>query len=672
MKNIITASRGDWVGPVTNSRMTTSTWCLLFLVAITGIGLFMRLNGLGAVGVYHDEKYMVLAVQGVLETGLPYLPSGMFYPRAMTQVYLMTGSVLAFGESEWAFRLPSVIAGTICIPLAYYLGRLHIGPVLSLAFAATIAFFPSFIEVSQIARMYVFLVLTVLLFLIALSHWERTSSWWALFSMTAVAVIGIEFQVLAVFVLPLMFIPLITSSSKKRLVQTGVAVSVTALAYKAIEKFADYHYSGTLASVTEDSERYPPPIEIAGFQQLPTELLVGTLILALVGIALLAWFVLRSPARTSRRPVHSSEEPLLWLGWAGFVIALIAAVFVSYLVAALAFCAGLVSYLRVNGPIRGAMLVLFTIALIFFGQAAALLLDQGFPGVNEFIKFFIAFPAPTPEIRFMQFFPVAVILFLLMTTSDLYRFTKGEPLPLYVILFSFGVVAPMLVMGAVEWGVAPRYVLGLVPVFLFCFFLALEGFTRRLGVMLNQRSLVNGAAPAILGVIAIAVHIQPSELHAALDRSYGEYPDHIGAAQFMREADLGPSDVVVVMEAPIQTYYLGKVDYLLRSLNSVAWQARQVQDEVLDIFTGTPVLYDSKRFRSVISNKEYGSVYVISSGEIYGSNAYDHNLGEGILGLFESYDPELVFTGRDKKTLIWRFEPSNHSVHSLDTAESQQ
>ena len=64
------------------------------------------------------------------------LPSGMFYPRGLTELYLMAVSVRMFGESEWAMRLPSALCGVALIYLCYVAGRRFLRPQWNLAFAA--------------------------------------------------------------------------------------------------------------------------------------------------------------------------------------------------------------------------------------------------------------------------------------------------------------------------------------------------------------------------------------------------------------------------------------------------------------------------------------------------------------------------------------------------------
>src|SRR5688572_22599387 len=80
-------------------------WTLLGIVL--GVGTIVRFWNLGGPGLHGDEETMAMAVMHIVQDGRPILPSGMFYPRGMSELYLMAASVSLFGESEWAFRLPS-------------------------------------------------------------------------------------------------------------------------------------------------------------------------------------------------------------------------------------------------------------------------------------------------------------------------------------------------------------------------------------------------------------------------------------------------------------------------------------------------------------------------------------------------------------------------------------
>ena len=89
---------------------TVLHWVLLGVVLC--IGTFVRFWNLGGPGLHGDEETMAMAAMHIVQNGWPILPSGMFYPRGLSELYLMAASVQIFGESEWAFRLPSALAAS--------------------------------------------------------------------------------------------------------------------------------------------------------------------------------------------------------------------------------------------------------------------------------------------------------------------------------------------------------------------------------------------------------------------------------------------------------------------------------------------------------------------------------------------------------------------------------
>ena len=64
-----------------------------------------------------------MAARGVLETGVPRLPSGWVYTRGLLATYLTAPSLALLGATDFAARLPAVLAGTALIPVGYLLGR---------------------------------------------------------------------------------------------------------------------------------------------------------------------------------------------------------------------------------------------------------------------------------------------------------------------------------------------------------------------------------------------------------------------------------------------------------------------------------------------------------------------------------------------------------------------
>ena len=128
---------------------------LLVVCLLTGVAFLIRLQGLGGpdgdLGM--DEARLALAAQGVLATGLPKVPSGRIYTRAMISAYLMAPSLWLFGPRDFAARLPSAVFGTALIPVVFVFGRAVAGPAAGLCAAAFATVQPDLVKWSDIAWM---------------------------------------------------------------------------------------------------------------------------------------------------------------------------------------------------------------------------------------------------------------------------------------------------------------------------------------------------------------------------------------------------------------------------------------------------------------------------------------------------------------------------------------
>jgi 4-amino-4-deoxy-L-arabinose transferase-like glycosyltransferase len=85
-----------------------------------------------------------------------------FETAPLTFLLARISTDLTDSTAEWAMRLPALIAGILCIPAAFWLGRVMRGDALGLLAAALVTFDPSQVDQSQQARMYSVLMLLLL------------------------------------------------------------------------------------------------------------------------------------------------------------------------------------------------------------------------------------------------------------------------------------------------------------------------------------------------------------------------------------------------------------------------------------------------------------------------------------------------------------------------------
>lgn len=147
------------------------------VIALTIAGLWIRVDGLsGWTGTLTvDEARLALASRGVLETGLPRMPSGWMYTRGLLATYLTAPSLALLGENDFAARLPAVLAGVGLIPVAYLLGREVAGRPGGLFASAYVVGHPSLVVWSRQAWFYAvyLLVLAAALLFIMRAHRTR-------------------------------------------------------------------------------------------------------------------------------------------------------------------------------------------------------------------------------------------------------------------------------------------------------------------------------------------------------------------------------------------------------------------------------------------------------------------------------------------------------------------
>jgi mannosyltransferase len=142
---------------------------LLVLLAIMLLGAVLRFSGLGFQSLWSDElaswdistrETIFQVIGGVQSDDHPPL----YY-------LILRFSQWIFGDSEWALRLPSVLAGWLCIPAIYLLGKRLYSEREGIMAALFLAVFWAPVYYSQEARVYSMLILLSIL---------TTYFWWGI------------------------------------------------------------------------------------------------------------------------------------------------------------------------------------------------------------------------------------------------------------------------------------------------------------------------------------------------------------------------------------------------------------------------------------------------------------------------------------------------------------
>ena len=135
------------------------------LVLILGFGLLLRLNRLGAQGLWIDEGYSV----ALARLAVPQIVAGTAADQHPPLYYLLLHGWMGLaGRSEFSVRLLSVAFGVLTIALLYTVGRQMISHWVGLLAALLLAVSPMHIRYSQETRMYALLAGLCLLSVYAL------------------------------------------------------------------------------------------------------------------------------------------------------------------------------------------------------------------------------------------------------------------------------------------------------------------------------------------------------------------------------------------------------------------------------------------------------------------------------------------------------------------------
>lgn len=624
--------------PVAQTRVV-HVWWLLGLIAA---GSALRFWGLGSVGLHGDEETMAMAARHILVDGRPILPSGMFYPRGLTQLYLMAFSVQLFGESEWAWRLPSVLCGIALIPLTYFAGRRYLQPHWNLAFVAAVAFLPMLIVDSQTARMYIFLVALVTAALVCLHAWERTNKIAWLAGGVAALVLGLDMHALAVGAALLFLVPGLVRGELQKLVLGACATAAVVLAFFFIHNWVQAQYPTPSPEFAAAVGPAPPQ-----GSSVPREFeLAFDVALWITGIAAAAFAL-----RTCR--VLDRQGPRIAVA-ASFALGIVLQLTLQYHLAALAYAAGIVIALRYGDartlPGLAALLIAAGLLLVLHAVLLAPLAGT----FTRLVGALVGAISVWPYVRIGEMSPLAAIVTGALLVWGLYQLARGRVLPDFWVLALLGVWAPVFALGAFAWNVPPRYTeMSLIPMLL-CAFAACQwvvGASIERFVRLRSRMGSSVAAAAIAVLV-----VNPMALAATANAGYAIHPDHVGAAAFMRAYGVRDDDIVLAEDVLQQTYYLGSVDYWLIGPDVARRFVKTTPDGVRDFYTGTPVIATPAMLDELLQENRDKRIFVIGSGEDQQSGRRSVR-GELLHEAIESDRFEVIYVGRDGLTKVLRAVP---------------
>lgn len=633
---------------VTEPQERERTLHRLLLFAVLIMGTIVRFWNLGGPGLHGDEETMAMATMHILQDGRPILPSGMFYPRGLTELYLMALSVLAFGESEWALRLPSALCGVLVIALAYLAGRRFLRPQWNLAFAATVALLPEVIGYSQTARMYIFLLAAVAGCMACLFEWERTDRLRWLVGAVVTLTIGIELHALAVTTLLLFLLPGILKGEPRKIVAGLIAAVFIVVAYLVIDGWVNSQYP-------VPPQEYAEGIALPGWPGTRATSYPREFQLALLSTGALAAVFAVHFGRKVRQRLPAFCAALL------LVIAIVLQLLLFYHLAVLFTLAGAVIAYRAAGPIVLRRLWIFTLASAAVGLIQVTFLASRPGSVVKLVGALIGQPSVWPYVRVSHFSLCAAALAFLAAVWGLWRVANRQTVPDYSLLALLGLWIPLFVIGLFVWDMPSRYAAAsLLPMLVSAFALAQYAFDWLAQRSFGKAWLRSWQPLAVL--VALALIVEPTHVLATLRPGKAMYPDHRGAAAFIRSQNIKPEDILIAEDVLEQTYYLGSVDYWLISRKQARLYVHRVDGAIRDFYTNTRVIDSGEQLRDTLDAYAGRRVFIIGSGENQRDKRREMR-GPGISEVLLSDRLEEVFLGSDGTTKVWRARPAQAGLN---------
>ncbi len=279
------------------------TFFLLLLIGFCGFVL--RIAEINDV-LIHDEAYTYIAFasKNLIHAVTDYsLPNNHIFHTVL--VYFSTQ---IFGPHVWIVRLPALLAGMAIIFASYYLGKIFYSPQAGIATAALVAFFPSLVHYSTIARGYSLMglltILSVLFGYYALQ--TKRKIFWGLLSLS---------MALGFWTIPIMLFP--AGAIYLWLLLEGLLIHRKE-AYRAIWNFGLHLFASGLLTVFLTALLYYPVIHVSGLRSL-----VGNSFVLPMEEALWWEKFLHQVRQAWQVWAESIPDPLLYLLIFGFALSLV-------------------------------------------------------------------------------------------------------------------------------------------------------------------------------------------------------------------------------------------------------------------------------------------------------------------------------------------------------------
>jgi hypothetical protein len=644
---------------------------LVAMGLLLAIAAMLRLWRLGALGLEVDEGIQGLTVQGWLRTGLPLLPSGLVYQRAVPFSGLQAISAWAFGLDEFALRLPAALFGVAAVAVTFAIARALFDHRVAWVAAVFIALSAWELELSRYARFYTaFQVAWGLAFLSlyrALAE-ERRGYWWGF---AAAAIAAISVHELSVLLAIYLFLPLFDRS---------VSWNSRAAAVAAVIPLAVV-WAGARRLMAPFIASFAPPhgLESLTAVAVPGRLLRGFPTMRLPGVETVAEVLRERPLVFGillSVTLGAAALIVLWRGPGGWRAVILPLVAIALGASHLFVAAGLAILLhvawfgmslrsfgsRVLLPAYAALGLLLALwAALLYGRldgdpkSLALALF-GFPNLLQHFLYW-----------FVLGWPVFLMVIVIGGIVMFDRFLRtGDRSMLYLL---GGIIGPVTVASAYQSFFESRYVFHLYPLLAILFAWSLtrgsEAIAGRLGMVHRSRLVL--AAVAAVGFLAsvdvgsrtwaplVRSHSSPRDTMRSViswNAYAGFHQDHQAPSRFVT-ANASDGDRVAVVatlhQLAVYAFYLGRIDVSLARAED-ADHHRLRNGRIVERTTGSEVVFDPEQ---LVQAPEGGTTWLLTdevllSDDVEELPAHLRRDTRAIVG-------EATYRGRDGVTFVRRF-----------------
>lgn len=580
------------------------------------LGALFRLYDLGSPGFWGDEETSSMPARSLALNNEAAFPSGMEYRRALPHTHLTALSAKIFGvDKDLSYRVPSSIFAIATLILIFVATAKFLGLPIAIAVTALLAFSEWHIILSRTARMYGPLLFFSTLFCFAALSWHyKAKNHISLILACIFFLVATTFNYLAIIVLPILFIPVIFQTFNKKkftlaLISTAT-LGIVATAYFKIFVGAPYkeiQSSRLLQTASSDDTRHTIIDSLHNLQLFDYFLISIALVLGSY-----LFFKLK-------KHVVTQTHPLLSIG---SLVAIVATcLFILYgEVYGVLICVVFLLLLLPNFSDKNNNTFFKIIAVTTLAIAIIIPLNIVNHGITSGLKESFNYPFPYLLYQFLQF-PGVIILFAVGVLDSI--FSPVNKQREIIKTLTIAILLPTFMLGLfMEWA-PPRILVTTYPLLLIVAAYGLICLINRISILKYS----NKIKPAIIALIPAsgilgghgipqAIAVSPSEYGANIYSNHIsgiKYPDHRSHGCFVKK-HLQDGDIVVAEDALQIYWYIGQVDYWLRSpsiINSYLYLDKK--NVTRDIYINSkPTTED---VTNKLSTNAKDQIWVILSGE---------------------------------------------------------